>query len=159
MKWLNVSEVIQKVDQKPTKISDITPIKEHEGLRLNAYLPTPKDKWTIGWGHTKDVHKGMSITQAQAEKFLREDLQWAEEAVLNLVLVPLKQNQFDALVSFVFNIGEPQFRKSTLLRVLNNSNYEEAGNQLLRWDKQAGKVLPGLVKRRAKERELWLKNS
>jgi lysozyme len=159
MKWFNVAPTIQKVEAKPTKASDLSPIKDYEGLRLYSYLPTPRDKWTIGWGHTEGVHKGMYITEEQAEKFLREDVEDAEEVVLRLVLVPLTQNQFDSLVSFVFNIGEAQFRTSTLLRVLNKGNYEEVPNQLLRWNKQDGRVLAGLVSRRAKERELWLKNS
>jgi lysozyme len=132
-------------------------IKKHEGLRLIAYLPTPNDVWTIGYGHTKTAKPGMRITERGAEELLRGDIAWAEEAVRKRVKVPLNQNQFDALVSFVFNVGERQFGSSTLLRFLNEGNYVAAANQLLRWDKQKGKVLQGLVTRRHQERDLFLK--
>lgn len=131
-------------------------IKEFEDLRLEAYLPTPNDVWTIGYGHTKDVKKGDSISEAEAESLLYEDLQWAEAAVNRLVTVGINQNQFDALVSFVFNIGESQFKNSTLLRKLNAGDYEGAANEFPRWNKQKGKVLRGLVRRRASEMELFL---
>lgn len=135
-------------------------IKAHEGLRLTAYLPTKNDVWTIGWGHTKGVVKGMTITKAQAEAFLKEDITWAEAAVRNLTKVSLSQNKFDALVSIVFNIGETQFKNSTLLRKLNQGDYKGAGDQFLVWTKQTQadgtkKVLPGLVKRREEERTLF----
>ena len=131
-------------------------IKDSEQLRLVAYLPTPNDRWTIGYGHTKDVFRGMSITEQQAEALLLEDLQWAENTVNRVVKVPLNQNQFDALVSLCFNIGSTAFSNSTLVRVLNKGDYVEAANQILRWDKQAGRTLRGLTIRRTKERELFL---
>lgn len=138
------------------KIKNIDIIKKHEGLRLEAYLPTPNDVWTIGYGHTHTTKQGMRITEAQAEALLRKDIAWVEEAVNKFVVVPLTQNQFDALASFVFNVGEGAFSKSTLLRLLNSGDYEGAANQFLRWNKQKGRILKGLTKRREEERKLFL---
>lgn len=131
-------------------------IKKWEALKLEAYLPTPNDKWTIGWGHTKTARPGMKITEERAEILFDSDVAWAVDAVNKLVKVPLTQNQFDALVSFVFNIGETNFRTSTLLRKLNAKDYEGAARELPRWNKQKGKVLKGLVRRRAEEMEIFL---
>lgn len=135
-------------------------IKKWEGLELEAYLPTPHDVWTIGWGHTKTARKGMVITQKKAQQLFNEDIAWAEAAVNRLVKVGLNQNQFDSLVSLVFNIGTPNFSKSTLLRKLNAGDYEGAAEEFPRWNKQRqnGKlvVLRGLVRRRAEEMEYFL---
>lgn len=138
------------------KTNNVNIIKKHEGLRLEAYLPTPNDVWTIGYGHTHTTKQGMKITEAQAEKLLYKDLAWAEDAVNDLVNVPLTQNQFDALVSFVFNVGAGAFAKSTLLRFLNTGDYTNAAAQFMRWNKQKGRVLNGLTKRRDDERRLFL---
>jgi lysozyme len=145
------------------KIRNIDAIKEHEALRLTAYLPTKDDVWTIGWGHTKNARQGMVITEAQAEAFLREDLAWVEAALRRLVKVPVNQNQIDALGSLIFNIGEPSFAKSTVLRRLNAGDYLGAAEAFLMWDKQRDKktgkmnTLRGLTKRRQQERALFLK--
>lgn len=138
------------------RVKNLDIIKRHEGLRLEAYMPTPNDVPTIGYGHTKGVKMGMRITNAQAEEYLKQDIAWAQDAVNSLVKVRLTQNQFDALVSFVFNVGASAFTKSTLLRMLNGGDYQGAADQFLRWDKQGGKVLRGLTKRRAEERALFL---
>jgi lysozyme len=153
--WV-VKRLFKRNDEKMKRIKNLSLIKKHEGLRLEAYLPTPNDVWTIGYGHTHTTKKGQKITEAQAEELLRRDIAWAEEAVNKLVVVPLTQNQFDALVSFVFNVGVGAFSKSTLLRLLNAKDYEGAANQFLRWNKQKGKVLNGLTKRREEERKLFL---
>ena len=146
-----------KVEEKSwMKVHNIDIIKKHEGLRLEAYLPTPNDVWTIGYGHTHTTQKGMKITEGQAESLLRKDITWVEKAVNKLVVVPLTQNQFDALSSLVFNIGEGGFSSSTLLRLLNVGDYEGSANQFLRWNKQKGRVLNGLTKRREEERKLFL---
>jgi lysozyme len=139
------------------KVHNINIIKKHEGLRLEAYLPTPNDVWTIGYGHTHTTKQGMKITEGQAESLLRKDILWVEKAINKLVVVSLSQNQFDALSSLVFNIGEGGFSSSTLLRLLNSGDYEGAANQFLRWNKQKGRVLNGLTKRREEERALFLK--
>ena len=130
-------------------------IKKFEGCRLEAYK-CPAGVWTIGYGHTKGVQNGQKITQAQAEEFLREDLKIYEQAVEACVKVPLSQNQFDALVSFCYNCGSGALKTSTLLRLLNEGKYSEAGEQCLRWNTAGGKVLAGLTRRREEEREIFL---
>lgn len=131
-------------------------IKKWEKLKLVAYLPTPDDVWTIGWGHTLGVKKGDRITKDQAQEFFIQDKQWAEDAVNQKVKVPLTQEQFDALVSLVFNIGANAFSRSTLLKKLNLKDYQGAADQFNVWVKQKGKTLTGLVRRRAEERSYFL---
>lgn len=130
-------------------------IKKREALRLKAYLDTGGVP-TIGYGHTHGVKLGDVCTQEQAERWLEGDASIAELAVNNLVRVSLNQNQFDALVCFVFNIGVAAFAASTLLRKLNASDYEGAANQFGRWIYDNGKVVSGLVNRRAAERDLFI---
>lgn len=135
-------------------------IKAHEGLRLQAYQD-PVGVWTIGFGHTTAagppaVTKGMKITEAGAEAILRDDLRKFEGYVTSAVHVPLTQEQFDALVSFTFNLGPGNLKTSTLLRKLNSGDYLGAADQFLRWDKAGGKTLRGLTKRREAERALFL---
>lgn len=130
-------------------------IKRHEGVKLKAYL-CPAGVWTIGYGSTRNVTEGMKITLRQAEELLLRDLSRFEKAVNRMVQVELNQQQYDALVSLVFNIGDGAFARSTLLKRLNAGKYHEAAEQFTRWNKAGGKVLPGLVKRRAEERELFL---
>ena len=109
-------------------------IQNFEGLRLEAYL-CPSGAWTIGYGHTSGVQKGQKITLQHAEEYFNKDIAQFVNSVNMLVKVPLTQGQFDALVSFAFNCGIANFRSSTLLRLLNSGNYEEAGEQLLVWNK------------------------
>lgn len=130
-------------------------IKAYEQLRLAAYLPTPNDVPTIGWGHTKGVAMGLTCTPEQADVWLLEDLREAMAAV-DEVPVPLAQNQYDALVSFTFNVGAGAFRSSTLRRLLDAREYGLAAGQFGRWNKQKGKVLSGLTRRRAEEAALFL---
>ena len=126
-----------------------------EKLRLTAYLPTPDDVWTIGYGHTHNVKEGDTCTKEQARKWLFDDVEDAALAVDTMVKQPLTQNQFDALVSFVFNIGDTAFHTSTMLRDLNDAEYAAAAEQFPRWNKQKGKVKLGLTRRRAAERALF----
>jgi lysozyme len=131
-------------------------IKRHEGLRLKAYQ-CPAGVWTIGYGSTGGVRQGDVITEAQAEVKLREDLRTAENEV-NRHKLNINQNQFDALVSFTFNVGSGNFRSSTLLkRIKENPNHPDIQNQFNRWIYAGGKVLPGLIKRRAEEAKLYFK--
>lgn len=133
-------------------------IKSAEGLRLKAY-PDPGTgglPWTIGYGSTSGVTRNMVITKTQAEQMLAADLVRFESAIERLARVPLNQSQFDALVSFTYNVGEGNFTKSTLLRKLNAGDTSGAAEQFSRWVHAGGKVLPGLVKRRAAERALFL---
>ena len=131
-------------------------IKKFEGCRLTAYR-CPANILTIGYGHTgSDVVTGQKITQEQAEKLLKSDLLVHCNNVSRLVKVPLTQNQFDALVSFEFNVGYGNFASSTMLKLLNQKKYREAAAQFDRWVYANRKVLAGLVKRRAAEKALFL---
>ena len=133
-------------------------IKRFEGLHLKAYLD-PVGIPTIGYGTIviagKPVRMGTTITEAQAVEYLRADIDKFEDYVNQLVNVPLTQEQFDACVSFVYNLGPTNFKKSTLLRLLNAGRYEEAQPQFLRWNKAGGKVLRGLTRRRLAEAALF----
>lgn len=130
-------------------------VAKFEGFRAHAYL-CPAGVWTIGYGFTKGVKKGDAITKGQADARLAHELDDFADGVKKLVKVPLKQCQFDALVSFVFNVGVGALRDSTLLKLLNAGNYAGAADQFTRWNKAGGKVLPGLVTRRAAEKEMFL---
>lgn len=131
-------------------------IKECEGLRLTPYLDTG-GVWTCGYGHIKGVTEHTHCTPEIAEAWLEADLQDAEEAVSALVKVKLTDNQFAALVSFVFNVGRGALAKSTLLRKLNEGGYDLVPACLKSWIFDNGKVIKGLVKRRAAEAALWSK--
>lgn len=130
-------------------------IKRFEGLKLEAYR-CPAGVLTIGYGHTgADVKEGMRITEEQAEEFLRSDLRHIERRVQQLVTAPLTQGQFDALVSFAYNVGLGALERSTLLKRLNAEDYRGAAAQFGLWTRAAGRDLPGLVRRRRAERELF----
>lgn len=141
-------------------------IKKHEGLRLAAYLDSTGTP-TIGYGHTGGVKLGDVITEQQAEQYLRQDVIIAENEI-NRQQLPLNQNQFDALVSFVFNVGvgrprsHPRgpsgFLGSTLLaKAKIDVNNPSIADEFRRWVYSKGRVLPGLVKRRKEEAELYFK--
>lgn len=130
-------------------------IKSFEGLRLHAYQDSV-GVWTIGYGTTRGVKAGMSITKEQAERMLLNDVQRFEPEVERLVKVPLNAARWDALICFTYNLGAANLESSTLLRLLNAGNYAGAAEQFPRWNKAGGKVLSGLVKRRAAERQLFL---
>lgn len=130
-------------------------LKEVESVELKAYLDGG-GVWTNGVGHTgPDVHEGQVVDEAQVDAWLKEDVLEAEDAVNRGVKVSLSQNQFDALVSFTFNVGVSAFLNSTLLRKLNASDYEGAKNELSRWVRDNGKIVKGLVNRRLKEQKLY----
>jgi lysozyme len=129
-----------------TSEQGIALLKDREGVRLKAYLCSAGVP-TIGVGHTAGVKLGDTCTEQQALEWLREDLQWSEAAVRQ-VKVPLEQHQFDALVSFVFNVGQGQFATSTLLKKLNVGDYEGAALQFDRWH-----IPPEITSRRNGERE------
>lgn len=130
-------------------------IKRFEGLRLEAYLDSV-DIPTIGYGHTRGVKLGQTITQEQADALLEEDIHEFELAIQRLVHVNLTQNQFDALVSFTFNLGIGSLKQSTLLKKLNAGDIVGAANEFNRWVYAGGKKLTGLVKRRSAERLLFI---
>lgn len=133
-------------------------IKSFEGLRLQAYQDAV-GVWTIGYGTTRGVSAGMAISKEQAERMLLNDVQRFEPEVQRLVTVPLSQNQWDALISFTYNLGSGNLESSTLRRLLNARDYSGAAEQFPRWNKAGGKVIQGLVRRRAVERDLFLEAS
>jgi lysozyme len=133
-------------------------IAAFEGCKLNAYQDAV-GIWTIGYGHTRDVHSGMSVTQAQAEQLLQADLEEFESAVESVVNVDLDSNQFSALVAFCFNVGPQALFDSTLLKLLNQGNTFAAANEFPRWDKAGEQHLLGLTRRRFAERSLFLSQS
>lgn len=132
--------------------------EQFEGCRLIAY-PDQGGVWTIGYGHTAGVKLGMTCTMEQAEEWLRHDVEDAEKAVNDLVKVPLSQKQFDALVDFVFNLGTGNFAKSTLLRLVNASNFKYASKEFERWNRAGGIVRAGLTRRRLAEKDLFLQGA
>jgi lysozyme len=129
-------------------------IKHFEGCETEAYK-CPAGVWTIGYGHIKGVMEGMTISQEGAEELLVEELKEYENYILNAVEVDLNQNQFDAMVSWVYNLGPTNLKSSTLLKELNSKNYNAAAQEITKWNKAGGKVLTGLVKRREAEASLF----
>lgn len=156
----------------PQQALDI--VKQYEGFSSTAYV-CPADLVTIGYGHvlsgvkTKVLAKenpellkqllATTVTMEEAEDTLRKDMRTSALAVQKLTRVPLTENQYAALISFVFNCGSGNYLASTLRSKLNRGEYEDAADEFLKWNKGGGRVLPGLVKRRAQERELFLENS
>ena len=132
----------------------ISLIKKFEGCEYNAYK-CAADVLTIGYGHTKDVKEGDLVTQQEAENLLAEDLKEFEESVIDAVEMPMSQHQFDALVSWTFNLGPSNLKASTMLKVLNKGDYEDVPAQIKRWNKAGGKVLEGLIRRREAEALLF----
>ena len=134
-------------------------IKQFEGFRANAYK-CPAGIWTIGYGSTSidgiKVKQGDTVTEQAALDDIYKRLNEIDKQITAVVRVPLNSNQLNALLDFVYNLGIGNFRSSTLLKKLNDSDYRGAAEQLLRWNKSGGKVLAGLTKRREAERELFL---
>lgn len=155
-----------KLDSTATGQRDISDngyqiIREFEGFEAKAYLDTG-GVWTIGYGTIKypngvRVKKGDTCTQKQAETWLKNDCLWVDACLDKYVKVNVSQNQFDALASFVYNIGETSFAKSTMLKALNAGNFIGAANQFDRWVYDNGKLIKGLVNRREKEKTLFSK--
>ncbi|MEO0624068.1 MAG: lysozyme [Pseudomonadota bacterium] len=132
-------------------------IKRYEGLRLEAYK-CDGDVWTIGYGHTKGVKPGDVITEEQADAYLREDVRQAEGAVNRLTYRGLRQSQFDALVSFVFNLGTGNFSRSTLRKKVNAGEHARVVQELGKWVLAGGAPSFGLARRRAAEAVLYLRD-
>jgi len=155
----------------PVKISEdgINLVKKFEGLHrvqpdgmVSAYR-CPAGKYTCGWGATRGVRSGTKWTKEYCEMRLIEDLAEHSKAVKKYVQVPLSQGQFDALTSFVFNLGEGNFRSSSLLRLLNQGKYDDVPEQIMRWNKARvdGKLTPlkGLTRRRAAEAAIFSRDA
>lgn len=142
-------------------------IKQFEGLKLVAYQCSA-GVWTIGWGTTrikgKPVTEGLKITLEQAQEYFTADLVPLEKAIATFVKVPLTQNQFDALVSFIYNIGIGGFANSSALLFLNKKEYKICASRMLLWNKTTDPktkklvVSPGLINRRKQESALFLSN-
>jgi lysozyme len=132
----------------------LTLIKTYEGLSLRSYR-CPAGMWTVGYGHTRTVAPGLELRPEQADALLLEDLRIFEKAVAELVQVPLNDNQFAALVSLAFNIGVVALGRSTLLKHLNAGQLDKVPPEFMRWTKVGTLELPGLVRRRTAEVELW----
>jgi len=135
-------------------------IKSFEGLELVAYQDSV-GVWTIGYGHTSmagppDVYPGLVITEAEADRILRQDLDYFEQGVAAALTVATNSDQFSAMVSFAFNVGLTAFRDSTLLRKHNSGDFAGAADEFLRWVYAGGERLPGLERRRNAERALYL---
>lgn len=129
-------------------------IKSFEGCKLKAYL-CPANVWTIGYGHTNGVYKGMTITQEQADKYFLDDIKPIEE-YLNSLNVELTQGQYDALVSFTYNLGLGKLKSSTLLKCVKAKQFKAAAEQFAKWIYVNNKVSKGLINRRDKEKDLFL---
>ncbi|WEF12741.1 lysozyme [Pectobacterium actinidiae] len=134
-------------------------IKSFEGLKLTKYLDTA-GRWTIGYGHLILPHENFDngITLQEADLLLRQDLKTAESGVQHYVNVDLNGNQFGALTSFTYNLGVESLETSTLLRLLNQGNYNAAADQFPRWDKDGEQVVEGLLRRREAEKALFLQS-
>ena len=130
-------------------------IKKFEGLELKAYQ-CAAGVWTIGYGHTKDVQEGDEWSESHADHMLEVELEEFEGYINDNVTVALSQNQFDALVSWVYNLGPANLKASTMLKVLNSGDYEGVPAQIQRWNKAGGKVLEGLIRRRKAEALLFV---
>lgn len=136
-------------------------VSQHEGFREKAYMPTPDDRPTIGLGTTfhpdgRPVKMGETITRERALVYLHNDLNKFANAVKRCAPVPMYDYEFAAMVSVTYNIGEANFCKSSMARKLKQFDYQGACDALLMWDKQAGKTLRGLTKRRQEERAICL---
>lgn len=136
-------------------LKGINLIKRFEGLRLNAYQDVI-GVWTIGYGHVgPEAHPGATITDDEATDLLHVDLRKFEDGINERVKVQLTQNQFDAVVSFCYNVGLGNFYKSTMLKAINAQSFTVAAMQFPLWANAGGKKVPTLVKRRAEERILF----
>ena len=141
-----------------TSQEGIALIKKFEGCKLESYL-CKASVWTIGYGSTKGVSEGMTISQERADMLLLEDLEIFEEEVNNLIKVDLEQHQWDAIIAWTFNLGSANLSASTLLKKLNDKKWEEVPDQIKRWNKATvdgeKQVLEGLVRRREAEALLF----
>tara|TARA_R100001463_G_scaffold112981_1_gene168109 strand:- start:146 stop:640 length:495 start_codon:yes stop_codon:yes gene_type:complete len=147
--WYGESEEIMNISEEGLAL-----LKKFEGCELKAYQDSV-GVWTIGYGHTKEVKEGDQINKDEAEHLLAEEMPEYEGYINDMVEVPLNQNQFDALVCWVYNLGPTNLRNSTLLTVLNQERYDDVPREIKRWNKAGGEVLKGLIRRREAEALLF----
>lgn len=134
----------------------VTGVANHEGFRSEAYRPLPQDVYTIGFGTTKhedgsSIKPGERITREQADLYLRNDLRLFVKQISNCIKVPITEYEFNSYVSLSYNIGSSAFCNSTLVKQLNQGNYDMACDEILKWNKFKGKELQGLTNRRKQE--------
>ena len=151
-----IEQLLQIKRSKQMNISQegLSLIKKFEGCELEAYK-CAAGVWTIGFGSIKGVKQGDTITQEEADNLLLHEMDEYEGYINDAVNVDLNQNQFDALVSWVFNLGPSNLSSSTLLTRINNKNWDDVPAQIKRWNKAGGKVLQGLIRRREAEALLF----
>ena len=157
IRMYNIVKYCIKKQTMKTSGEGVALIKKFEGCKLDAYQCSA-NVWTIGFGTTKGVKEGDACTQDEAETLLADDLFKFEKIIHKQVKVPLKQNEFDALVSWVYNLGGGNLKESTLLRRINDNTDSSRGDiphQIKRWNRAGGKVLDGLIRRREAEALLW----
>ena len=130
-------------------------IKKFEGCELTSYQDSV-GVWTIGYGHTKGVAKGMTITRDEADRMLEDEIVEYEGYITRMVKAELEHNQFDALVAWVYNLGPTNLENSTLLKELNSGSFRNVPNEIRRWNKAGGRVLDGLIRRREAEALLFM---
>lgn len=137
-----------------TSLSGLEQIRSFESCQLMAYWDAEGRVWTIGWGSTgPDVHQGLLWTQSHADARFLQDVQRCEAEVNRCVSVPITQGEFDALVDFVYNLGDGALETSTMLRLLNDGDYAGAAGQFERWDHVHGKIIAGLLRRRIADKK------
>jgi lysozyme len=142
---------------RQTSAAGLDLIRGFEGERLESYR-CPAGKWTISVGVTgPHVTEGMKITQAESDELFAAAIRTFETGINKMLLVPISQNQFDAIVALGYNIGLHNLQSSTLLKLLNRGEYSKAAAEFGRWSHAAGQLMPGLVKRRRAEAEMFLK--
>ena len=160
MNLKKLSSIIEKLLQQKRNSSmnisqeGLSLIKKFEGCELEAYK-CAAGVLTIGYGSTKGVKEGDTITQEEADNLLLHEMNEYEGYINNAVTVDLEQNQFDALVSWVFNLGPANLKASTMLKVINDNKLTEVPAQIKRWNKAGGEVLQGLIRRREAEALLF----
>jgi lysozyme len=156
LRWLALGATFAGMNGLTYSQSDLELTEAFEGCVLTAYNDAGKGILTIGYGHTgSDVVPGLVWTKEQAQTALLNDIAWASKVVNHFVVPTLEQHQFDALVDFVFNAGTEAFENSTLLRLVNAGNMQAADLEFGKWVHAGGKVLSGLVRRRAAEAALF----
>jgi lysozyme len=149
-----IKQLLQRSSNMNISQEGLSLIKRFEGCELEAYK-CAAGVWTIGYGSTKGVKEGDTVSQEEADKLLLHEMEEYEGYINDMVNVDLEQNQFDAMVSWVFNLGPTNLKASTLLKVLNAKDYEGVPAQIKRWNKAGGKVLQGLIRRREAESLLF----
>ena len=153
---INTQKIRKPLAATAIGVALLTSIANHEGFRSNAYRPLAEDVPTIGWGSTRHpdgtpVKMGETITREKALSYLKNDTQKFVNQMVSCVKVPVSQGEFDAFVSLTYNIGPSAFCRSTLVKKLNQYDYEGACKEIMKWSYFKGKQLPGLVKRRQQE--------